>query len=150
MGWELVAAVVLGAIAVRAPRHWRAIGISMLAGLRLIAGARGVGGALARAVPRAATPGAFALGRGLLLAGALVAIFGALFAAGDRAFAQLAGAVLPDELPLDDAPLRLLVFAFVASLAGALARAAAIADAPAAAAAAAPRPRRVADRARSR
>jgi hypothetical protein len=130
VGWELVAAVVLGSIAVVAPRHWRAIGIAMLAGLRLISGARSVGGAVAHAVPRGATPGAFALGRGLLLAGALVAIFGALFAAGDRAFAQLAGGVLPDELPLDDAPLRLLVFAFVVSLAGALARAAAIADVP--------------------
>jgi hypothetical protein len=94
-------------------------------------GARLVAGAARRALPHAASGPALALGRGLVLAGLLVAIFGALFAAGDSAFAQVAGELLPDELPLDDAPLRLVVFGLFVALAGGLARAAAVADAPA-------------------
>jgi len=60
-----------------------------------------------------------------------VAIFGALFASGDRAFAQLAGDVLPDSVPIGDLPARLLVFALVMSFAGGLAQTAALADEPA-------------------
>jgi hypothetical protein len=72
-----------------------------------------------------------AAGRALVLSGALLTIFGALFASGDRAFAQLAGGVLPDSLPIDDLPLRLIVFGLVTALAGGLAQAAAVADEPA-------------------
>jgi len=134
-GWvvagELVAAVVLGSIAMSAPRSWRATAVgSIAAPLRLVSGARRVAGIAVRALPSARTQRAFAVGRGLLLAGALLAIFGALFATGDRAFAQLAGEVLPDDIPLGDLPLRLVVFGLVASLAGGLAQAALVADTP--------------------
>ena len=134
-GWvvagELAGAVVLGSIAMSAPRHWRAIARAALAPLRLASGARRVGRDAGAGLEGTPTGGAVAVARGLVLTGALVAIFGALFASGDRAFAQLAGDVLPDELPLGDLPLRLLVLGLVMSFAGALAQAAAIADEPA-------------------
>ena len=72
-----------------------------------------------------------ALGRGLVLSGVLLAIFGALFAAGDAAFAQIAGDVLPDDLALGDLPLRLATFGIVAALAGGLVLATGVADTPA-------------------
>ena len=132
VGVELVAAVALGSLAMSAPRTWRA---SLLAGvaapLRMASGARLVGAAALRALPGASGGRAFALGRALLLTGLLLTVFGALFATGDRAFAQIAGDVLPDELPLADLPLRLLVLGLVVSLAGGLVQAAAIADVPA-------------------
>ncbi|MDX6721215.1 MAG: hypothetical protein QOJ63_3469 [Solirubrobacteraceae bacterium] len=134
-GWvvagELVAALVLGSIAMSAPRTWRATAIAALAAARLASGARRVAGAALGALPRGSSAHAVAVGRGLLLSGALVAIFGALFASGDRAFAQLAGDLLPGVPALDDAPLRLIVFGLVVALAGALAQAADIADEPA-------------------
>ena len=131
-GWvvtgELAAAVVLGAIAMPAPQHWRAIGRAALAPLRLPSGAARVARDAAGGLVRAPAGRVPALARALVLTGALVAIFGALFASGDRAFAQLAGDVLPDELPLDDLPLRLVVLGLVMSLAGTLAQAASIPD----------------------
>ncbi len=134
-GWviwgELLAAVALGTLATSAPRTWRATLLAALvAPLRLASGARRVAGASSGALPAASSGRAFALGRGLVLAGLLVAIFGSLFAAGDRAFAEVAGGLLPDELPLDDAPARLIVFGIVTALAGAIAQAARIADTP--------------------
>ena len=130
---ELVAALVLGSIAIGALRTWRATWVAALAPvLRLRAGARRVGSALAAALPHPASGGhGVAVGRGLLLTGALLAIFGALFASGDRAFAQLAGNLLPSGPAFDDMPLRLIVFGVVVALAGALAQAAAVADEPA-------------------
>ena len=135
-GWvvagELVAALVLGSIAMSAPRSWRANGLAALAPLlRLPAGPRRVGSAAVRALPRGSGGHAVAVGRGLLLTGALLTIFGALFASGDRAFAQLAGDLLPAVSALEDAPLRLIVFGLVVALAGALTESAAIADEPA-------------------
>jgi uncharacterized protein DUF4153 len=135
-GWvvagELAAAVMLGSIAMSAPRHWRAIAHAAVAAvLRMPPGARIVGRAATAQLSTAPTAGALAVGRGLVLAGALLAIFGALFASGDRAFAQLAGDVLPDTVPPDDLPLRLVVFGLVTSLAGGLVQAATVADEPA-------------------
>jgi hypothetical protein len=134
-GWvvagELVMALALGSIAMSVPSGWRATALASIAApLRMASGFRLVAGAARRALPHAASGPALALGRGLVLAGALVAIFGALFAAGDSAFAQVAGDLLPDEIPLDDAPLRLVVFGLFVALAGGLARAAAVPDTP--------------------
>ena len=129
---ELVAAVGLGSLAMSAPRTWRGcVQGAFAAPLRMLSGARLVAVAAVCALPRGSSGQAFALGRGLLLTGALLTIFGALFATGDQAFAQIAGDVLPDALPLEDLPLRLFVLGAVVSLAGGLARAAAIADEPA-------------------
>lgn len=135
-GWvvagELAGAAALGSIAMSAPRHWRATARAATAApLRLLSGARRVGRDATAGLAAAPTGRALALARGLVLTGALVAIFGALFASGDRAFAQLAGDVLPDSLPLDDLPLRLVVFGLVMSFAGGLAQAALVPDEPA-------------------
>lgn len=136
-GWvvvgELAGALALGSLAMSAPRTWRATALGMVAApLRLRSGALRVAAGAARALPAGSAGQAFAVGRGLLLTGALLTVFGALFATGDEAFAQIAGDVLPDDvLPLDDLPLRLLVLGLVVSLAGGLAQAAAIADEPA-------------------
>ena len=132
VGIELTAAVAVGSLAMSAPRTWRGSLLGALAApLRMPSGARRVAVAAARGLPRGSSRQAFALGRALLLTGLLLTIFGALFATGDRAFAQIAGDVLPDELPLADLPLRMLVLGLVVSLAGGLAQAAAIADEPA-------------------
>ncbi len=132
VGVELVAAVALGSLAMSAPRTWRASLLGAVAApLRMLSGARLVAGVAGRALPHGSGAQVLALGRGLLLTGALLAIFGALFATGDRAFAQVAGDVLPDGISLGDLPLRLFVLGVVVSLAGGLAQAAAIADRPA-------------------
>ena len=135
-GWvvagELVAAALVGSVAMSAPRHWRATALASIAApLRMPSGAWRVAAVAAGGLAQAPSRQAFALGRGLVLTGALLAIFGALFASGDRAFAQLAGGVLPDAVPLGDLPLRLVVFGIVTALAGGLAQAAGIADEPA-------------------
>lgn len=135
-GWvvagELAAAVVLGSLAMSAPRGWRATALAAVAApLRMPFGARGIAAEVAGLLPASRSRTAFAVGRGLVLAGALLAVFGVLFATGDRAFAQLAGDVLPNELPLDYLPLRLACFGLVTSLAGGLVHAAGVADASA-------------------
>ena len=135
-GWvvaaELVGAIALGSIAVSSPRRWRATAIAAVAApARMPRGLRDVGRAVRRRLPSAAGGHVPALGRGLLLAGALLAVFGALFATGDAAFARIAGDVLPDEVPFDDVTLRLALFALVTALAGGLVLATGVADAPA-------------------
>jgi Domain of unknown function (DUF4173) len=135
-GWvvagELAGALLLGSLAMSAPLHWRASALaSVAAALRMPAGARRVAQAAAGGSSPAPPGRALALSRGLLLTGALVAVFGALFASGDRAFAQLAGDVLPNAMPIADLPLRLVVFGLVMSFAGGLTQAASIVDEPA-------------------
>lgn len=132
VAWELVAALALGSLAMTAPRTWRGCAWGAVAApLRMVPGARLVAAGAARALPSGSSGQVFAVGRGLLLTGVLLAIFGALFASGDRAFAQIAGDMLPDDLPLDDLPLRLFVLGAVVSLAGGLAQATRLHDAPA-------------------
>jgi hypothetical protein len=135
-GWvvtgELAGAVGLGSLAMSAPSTWRSTALASIAApLRLVSGARRVMGAARGALPGGSSRRALALGRGLVLAGALVATFGALLSAGDRAFAHVAGELVPDEVPLGDAPARLIVFGLVTALAGGLAQAARVADTPA-------------------
>lgn len=134
-GWvvagELIAAVVLGAIAMCVPHGWRATAIAAIAVPRMMAlGTLRIAQTVAGAAPNASGAKALAIGRGLMLAGALLVIFGALFASGDRAFAQIAGDVLPRDLQLGDLPVRLMVLAIIVALAGGLIAAAGVADAP--------------------
>ncbi len=132
VGGEIAAAVVLGSIAVSFPRGWRATAFAAVAApLRMPQGLRDVTKTATKAVPSASGGQILAVSRGLLLTIALVATFGALFAAGDAAFAEIAGDVLPDEFPLGDLPLRLATFAIATALAGGLALAAGVADKPA-------------------
>lgn len=129
---ELLGAVVLGSIAVSSPRSWRATALAAVAApLRMPEGLWRVASGAAGAVPRASGGQALAVGRGLVLTGVLLAVFGGLFAASDAAFAQIAGDVLPDHLPIDDLPLRLATFAIATALAGGLVLATGVADAPA-------------------
>jgi len=135
-GWvvavELVGAIALGSIAVSSPRRWRATAIAAVAApARMPRGLREVGRGVRQGLPSASGGRVPALARGLLLAGALLAVFGGLFAAGDAAFARIAGDVLPDEVPFDDVTLRLALFALVTALAGGLVLATGVADAPA-------------------
>ncbi len=132
VGGELAGAVVLGAIAVRAPHGWHATVAAALAPLRVPSGLWRVGAAAGGALPRGTTAaGAFAVGRGLLIAGLLLTVFGTLFATSDQAFARLAGDVLPDAVALDELSLRVFVFVLVTALAGGLAGAALVVGAPA-------------------
>ena len=135
-GWvvagELAGAVVLGSIAVSSPRSWRATGLAAIgAPLRMPSGLRRVTTAAAGGLPRASGGRVLALGRGLVLTGVLLATFGALFAASDAAFAEIAGDVLPDDVALGDLPLRLATFGIVAAFAGGLVLATGVADTPA-------------------
>ena len=135
-GWvvagELAAALVLGSIAVSSPRSWRATGLAAVAApLRMPAGIAKIVRGATSALPRASGGGVLAIGRALVLTGALLAVFGALFAASDAAFAEIAGDLLPDDLPMDDLPLRLVTFAIATALAGGLVLATGVADVPA-------------------
>jgi len=135
-GWvvsvELLAAVGLGSLAMSTPHTWRgSLRGAFAAPLRMLSGARLVAVATVGTLPRGSSRQALVAGRGLLLTGVLLAVFGALFASGDQAFAQIAGDALPDAVALDDLPLRVFVLGAVVSLAGGLARAAAIDDTPA-------------------
>jgi hypothetical protein len=132
VGGELAAAVAVGSIATSSPRSWRATALAAIAApLRIPSGLRRVAGGAVQGLPRASGGQVLAVSRGLLLTGVLVTIFGGLFAAGDAAFAQIAGHVLPDEVPLGDLPLRLATFGLVAALAGGFVLATGVADTPA-------------------
>jgi len=75
----------------------------------------------AAAAPRDARARLVPALRGAALAAGLLAVFGGLFATGDRAFAQLAGDALPSDVDAGSLPLRALVFAAAVALAGGLA-----------------------------
>ncbi len=129
---ELAGALVLGSIAVSSPRSWRATGLAALAApLRMPSALLLISRTAAGAAPRASGGRVLAISRALILTGTLLAIFGALFATSDAAFAEIAGNILPDDLPLDDLPLRLVTFGIFTALAGGLVLATGVADTPA-------------------
>lgn len=86
----------------------------------LPAGVGAVGWDLARALPRTSGRGVAPALRGAVLAAVLLAVFGALFASADRAFAHLAQAALPDAPDVGGLPGRLLVAAAFGAVVGAL------------------------------
>jgi hypothetical protein len=90
-----------------------------------------VASSAAGAVPSAPSGKVLAVLRGLALTAALVAVFGGLFAAGDAAFAELAGDLLPDDVPFDDLPLRIATFAIATAFAAGLVLATGVDDTPA-------------------
>lgn len=120
---DLAAAVALAAVTVAAPSAWIELGLS---GAML--GWRGVWSPLwlARSLPlgRGAFARATPLVRGLLAGGVLLALFGGLFAAADRAFAELAARWLVPDVDLGLLPARAVVFGLTAAFAGALCMAA--------------------------
>lgn len=86
----------------------------------LPAGLGVVGWDLARAVPRVSGRGVAPALRGAALASVLLAVFGALFASADRAFAHLAQAALPEAPDVGGLPGRLFVAVALAAVVGAL------------------------------
>ena len=86
----------------------------------LPAGVAVVGADLVRGLPRTSGRGVAPALRGAVLAAALLAVFGALFASADRAFAHLAQAALPDAPDVGGLPGRLFVAAGFAAVVGAL------------------------------
>lgn len=97
-GWvvtlDVVAALVAGSAAVVVPRHWPALGRSVVAPLRLCAGGAVVLGEAREQLPRVAGRQWAAVGRGVTLATALVLCFGILFASADATFASAVSDVL--------------------------------------------------------
>jgi hypothetical protein len=133
-GWvvaiDLAGALVGGATAVVAPGRWADVRTGLAAPFRLVGGSLFLVGALAR-LPRLPVRGRVApLARGTVLAAVLVAVFGALFAAADSAFADVLDGVPDVQL----GPLHLFARGALALLAltgaGALALAAARPVAP--------------------
>lgn len=122
-GWVvlpcLLGATVLGSLAVAGDRSWPslvrgALVVPALAPLGAVHAAR-----LARAaVPQVAPTRVRTAVRTAVLTGALVTVFGLLFASADEAFAQLADDALPSSFAVN--PARFAAFAMVLAVAGAL------------------------------
>jgi hypothetical protein len=117
----ILGAVALGSVAVAGGATWA----SLVRGLFAAAVAAPLGLAtVARAgavsVPADASSRAVPILRGAAIAAPLLAVFGVLFASGDRAFAQLAEDSLPSDVTLGLLPLRVFTFVLVAALVGGL------------------------------
>lgn len=126
-GWvvalDVAAALVAGALALAPPRTWPLLARGAAAPLRLVAGGGAVGRAAAAALPEAGARHAAPVVRGLGLAVALTAVFGALFASADSAFAELASDAVRVEADPADLTWRLLLGLVAVAGAGALVRA---------------------------
>jgi hypothetical protein len=127
-GWvaaiDVPAFAVIAAAAVAAPRTWRALTRALLAPWRFVAGGVWVVRAASAELPLAGAGRLTgAVVRGVAVAVALVAAFGALFVTADSAFAQLAG----DAISVDADPAaliwRALLALVVVAFAGAIVRA---------------------------
>jgi hypothetical protein len=94
-GWvvalDVAAALVAGAAAVARPGRWSSVARTVAAPWRLVAGSAVVVRTLDALRPRATAGRVRPVARGLVLAAALTAIFGALFANADSAFAEVMG-----------------------------------------------------------
>lgn len=120
VGVDLLAAAALGSLAVAGGTTWSGVvrgggaaGMALLKGLLfVIEPARAGGGRILRG----RGPG---LARGLLLGGAGLVVFGALFASADRAFLQLASRVLVPDIQASLLPARIYLLVVVAGLTGA-------------------------------
>jgi hypothetical protein len=118
----LAGALGFGSLAVAGGATWRGVARGFAAALRHAPrGPSVVLRSAAVAAPRDARARVAPALRGAALATLLVAVFGALFATGDRAFAQLAGEALPSGWDAGPMPLRALLFAVALALGGGLA-----------------------------
>jgi hypothetical protein len=116
---DLVAAMLLATIA--AAPDWLAMRRALGRALgSLFPALPAVLAPLAAGLERERMRGALPLLRGFALGGILLVVFGALFVSADAAFAEVVNETVPS-WSLGDLPARVLVFALVASLAGALA-----------------------------
>lgn len=117
----LLAAAALASLAVAGGSSWSGV-VRGLTGAfaKLPDGPRLVRRAGEAGIPSGSGRAAAPVLRGIGLAAALLAIFGALFASGDRAFGELAEGLLPSGLDLESLPLRIVWFVLVAGFAGGL------------------------------
>lgn len=126
-GWvvalDVAAALIAGAAAVAAPRRWPALGRAVVAPLRLGAGGAGLLGDAREQLPRMAGRQWAAVGRGVVLAAALVLCFGVLFASADATFASAVSGVLDVDTEPGDLLWRLTLGLAAAAVVGALVRA---------------------------
>lgn len=120
----VLAAVLLGALALHGSRTWPGVLLSPLG--FLVAGLHGVGWAWAGVRSRGGVSRErwLPVAKAAVVAVALLVLFGALFASADAAFADLLGGLLPD-VSVGEGPFRILLFVFGALLAITAARAAA-------------------------
>ena len=115
----LLGATLLGSLSVAGGRSWASLARGAVRVPATAPAGLAVAARLARgALPQAPAGRAVADERGAALAGVLVTVFGLLFASADEAFAQLAGDALPTSW--DVGPGRLVAFAAVLAVAGAL------------------------------
>ena len=107
---DLLLALVFAALTVSSPAGWAGALAGILAPSTRLPQVPGTTGRSVGAVLNSTAPaGAAQLARGLLLGGALVAVFWALFASADRAFAELTDNLIP-EWDLELLPARIVVF----------------------------------------
>jgi Domain of unknown function (DUF4173) len=121
--WPAIAgAVGLGSMAFAGGVTWRSLLGGLVAGPAAApAGATAVARSAAAALPSGSRRRAAPVLRGAAIAAPLLAVFGLLFATGDRAFAQIAEDALPTDLSLGLLPSRVLTFVAIAALVGGLA-----------------------------
>lgn len=140
-GWVVAActagALVAGAGAVIRPDSWAALARATVAPWRLLGSAALLGRAARPRMPAVGGAGWAAVGRGVALAGVLVACFGALFASADPAFAAATEDLFDVGFDPDAWLPRVALAALAGTTAAALTRAAVAGPS-----AAAPRPRR--------
>ena len=119
---DLMAAVALASVAAAGGRSWRGVTGGLLAAPRQLVRAPAfvVWCSGVRLSPGAAR-GALPATRGLALGGALVVVFGALFASADEAFAQFTERVLSPDVDLGLLPARLVTLVVIAALVASLA-----------------------------
>jgi hypothetical protein len=124
-GWvvapDLVAAFALTALAAAQAVDWEAMLRALTRTLAVtFPGLVAVIAPLAALLERERIRSALPLLRGVALGGVLLVVFGALFVSADAAFAEVVGNTLVPDWSLGPLPERVLVFALVASMAGAL------------------------------
>jgi len=126
-GWvvalDVAAALVAAAVAVRPVSTWLDVRAALLAPWRLVGGSAAVAAALAPLrLWRGEESDAWPVVRGLLLAGALVTVFGALFASADSAFAEQLDRTLAVDLDAADLLWRALLGGACTAAGGAVMR----------------------------
>jgi hypothetical protein len=125
VAWDVTAALIAAALAVSGRDTWRQLGRALIVPFRLLAGMTLVARAARTLAPLVANRHAGPILRGVALALALVLIFGGLFVAADKAFAELVDQTLSFDVDAGEIVWRLLLGLGVAAAAGAVARAAA-------------------------
>jgi hypothetical protein len=124
-GWvvefAVIALLLLLSISVAAPKTWRELSLAAWVWtIQLIPGPAVVAGGAAKEFAGRRWARLAPVARGLVLAGLLVAVFGALFASADAAFNELLDGLVSFDLTPDAMIERVFIFGLTAALAGAI------------------------------